>query len=42
MVGLIEEAVPLFIPSSWVPVLLYMILMAFLLAKPDGIFEGVA
>jgi branched-chain amino acid transport system permease protein len=40
--GVIEEVGPLFISSSWVPVLLYMILLVFLLAKPDGIFEGVA
>ncbi|MGM0591455.1 MAG: branched-chain amino acid ABC transporter permease [Halobacteriota archaeon] len=40
--GVIEEVGPLFISSSWVPVVLYTILLVFLLAKPDGIFEGVA
>ena len=40
--GLIEEVMPLFMPTGWVPVVLYVILLAFLLLKPDGIFEGVA
>ena len=40
--GIIEEVGPLFISSSWVPVVLYAILLVFLLVKPDGIFEGVA
>ncbi|MDR9432120.1 MAG: branched-chain amino acid ABC transporter permease [Natronomonas sp.] len=39
-VGIIESTLPLFMPSSWVTVVLYVVLLAFLLYRPDGLFEG--
>lgn len=42
VLGVVEEIVPLFIATSWVPVILYLVLLAFLLWKPEGLFEGVA
>lgn len=39
-VGIIESTLPLFMPSSWVTVVLYIFLLAFLLYRPDGLFEG--
>ena len=39
-VGVIESTLPLFIPSSWVTVVLYVFLLAFLLYRPGGLFEG--
>lgn len=39
-VGIIESTLPLFMPSSWVTVVLYIVLLAFLLYRPGGLFEG--
>lgn len=39
-VGVIESTLPLFMPSSWVTVVLYIVLLVFLLYRPGGLFEG--
>jgi branched-chain amino acid transport system permease protein len=39
-VGIIESTLPLFMSPSWVTVVLYVVLLAFLLYRPDGLFEG--
>lgn len=39
-VGIVESTLPLFIPSSWVTVVLYIVLLVFLLYRPGGLFEG--
>lgn len=39
-VGVIESTLPLFMPSSWVTVVLYVVLLVFLLYRPGGLFEG--
>ena len=39
-VGVIESTLPLYMPSAWVTVVLYIALLGFLLSRPDGLFEG--
>ena len=39
-VGIIESTLPLYMPSAWVTVVLYVVLLGFLLSRPDGLFEG--
>jgi len=38
--GLVNEVLPLFMPTSWVPVVTYVVLLGFLLYRPNGLFEG--
>lgn len=38
--GMIQSTLPLFMPSSWVTVVLYVVLLSFLLYRPEGLFEG--
>lgn len=38
--GLVNEILPLYMPTSWVPVVTYVVLLGFLLYRPNGLFEG--
>lgn len=39
-VGIFESTLPLYMPSAWVTVIMYVVLLGFLLSRPDGLFEG--
>lgn len=39
-VGILESTLPILMPASWTTVVLYVILLGFLLYRPDGLFQG--
>jgi branched-chain amino acid transport system permease protein len=39
-VGILESTLPILMPAAWTTVVLYVILLGFLLYRPDGVFQG--
>jgi branched-chain amino acid transport system permease protein len=39
-VGVLESTLPILMPAAWTTVVLYVILLGFLLYRPDGLFQG--
>jgi len=39
-IGILESTLPILMPAAWTTVVLYIILLGFLLYRPDGLFQG--
>jgi branched-chain amino acid transport system permease protein len=39
-VGILESTLPILMPAAWTTVVLYVVLLGFLLYRPDGLFQG--